>query len=94
MLPISRRIKDKVHQGGKRNSATLAMALRAQGTLAFKRVLPLFYNLLLLYNLKCVLPLLYDLLPLYNLKRVLPLLYNLDLGTFGLKLEPLSLQFC
>ena len=72
MLPISRRIKDKVHQGGKRNSATLAMASRAQGTLALKRVLPLFYNLLPLYNLKCV----------------LPLLYNLDLGTFALKLVP------
>ena len=67
MLPISRRIKDKVHQGGKRNSATLAMASRAQGTLALKRVFPIYYNLL----------------PLYNLKRALPLLYNLDLGTFA-----------
>ena len=57
MVPISRRIKDKVHQGGRRNSATLAMASRAQGTLALKRVLPLFYNLLPPYNLKCVLPL-------------------------------------
>ena len=60
MVPISRRIKDKVHQGGRGDSATLAMASRAQGTLALKRVLPLFYNLLPLYNLKCV-------LPLYNL---------------------------
>ena len=45
MLPISRRIKDKVHQEGRGDSATLAMASRAQGTLALKRVLPLLYNL-------------------------------------------------